>query len=201
VTERGSDSLSTSIPLERIPLAFCAHLPTEISVYGAAFVPEDFHPRYGVERKEYIYRIYTARTPSPFETGRSYHYSRPLLPNSVELMDKAARLFEGRHDFTAFMAQGSKIVDAERRVYSASVERDPSDPNIIIFRVSADGFLYNMVRIMTGTLLSVGSGNISPEYIFEIIESKNRSMAGETAPPEGLYLNRVIYPTDYFNVV
>jgi len=108
----------------------------------------------------------------------------------VNAMREAAKSFIGYHDFAAFMAQGSKIVDTRRTVYSAEVE---VDGDMLIFRVSADGFLYNMVRIMAGTLADIGEGRIKPDEIGKIIEGKNRAAAGKTAPPDGLYLNRVVY--------
>ena len=105
-------------------------------------------------------------------------------------MNKAAQKFVGKYDFTAFMAKGSKIVDATRRVYYSQVY---TEGDMIVFKVAADGFLYNMVRIMSGTLLDVGRGNISEDDIEKIILSKTRSNAGATAPAHGLYLNMVSY--------
>lgn len=198
VAEHGKNSLDTDIPPERITRAMCALLPSDISVYGAFFVPDDFHPRYDVIKKEYIYRIYTRPEPSPFELGRAFHCPFVKGDDALQRMQRAAKNFVGTHDFSAFMAQGSKIVDAHRTVFEASVYPDLSDSNVVIFKVSADGFLYNMVRIMAGTLISVGRGKLEPSDIEGIIRSKDRSNAGETAPPYGLYLNKVIYSEDYF---
>ena len=105
-------------------------------------------------------------------------------------MNDAASHFVGEHDFSAFMSQGSKVESTVRNVAYASVSRED---DIIIFRVAADGFLYNMVRIMTGTLLSVAQGKILPEEIPEIIKSKQRERAGMTAQAHGLYLNKIVY--------
>ncbi len=198
VAEHGKDGLDTTLPPERITRAMCALLPSDIAVYGASFVPNSFHPRYDVVKKEYIYRIYTRPEPSPFELGRAFHC--PFIRDSEALrrMQLAAKHFVGTHDFSAFMARGSKIVDARRTVFDASVSTDPSDGNVLIFKVSADGFLYNMVRIMAGTLVSVGRGKLEPADIEDIIRSEDRSNAGETAPPCGLYLNRVTYSKDHF---
>lgn len=198
VAEHGKRGLDTDMSPKRITRAMCALLPSDISVYDAASVPDTFHPRYDVVKKEYIYRIYTRTEPSPFEVGRSFHC--PFLGNDESLlrMQLAAKHFIGTHDFSAFMAQGSKITDAKRTVFDASVTSDPEDGNIIIFRVSADGFLYNMVRIMAGTLISVGRGRLEPSDISRIIGSAERSEAGETVPPYGLYLNKVTYSENYF---
>lgn len=198
VAEHGKNSLDTDISTERITRAMCALLPSDISVYDAAFVPDTFHPRYDVVKKEYIYRIYTRPEPSPFEIGRSLHCPFIRSSESLRRMQLAVKNFVGTHDFSAFMAQGSKIADAHRTVFEASVDTDLSDNNVVIFKVSADGFLYNMVRIMAGTLISVGRGKLDPSDIESIIRSKDRSNAGETVPPHGLYLNRVIYSENYF---
>lgn len=198
VAERGKNSLDTDITTERVTRAMCALLPSDISVYDAAFVPDTFHPRYDVVKKEYIYRIYTRPEPSPFELGRSLHCPFIRDSESLRRMQLAATNFIGTHDFSAFMAQGSKVVDAHRTVFEASVSKDSSDSNVVIFKVSADGFLYNMVRIMVGTLIYVGRGRIEPYDIVHIIESADRSKAGETVPPYGLYLDHVMYPNDYF---
>lgn len=197
VTEHGKPYLETAVPSEKITRAFCSLLPNDICVYGVAWVDESFHPRYDVERKEYVYRIFDRAEMSPFEVDRAYHFPHRLSDAAIEQMALAAKHFEGKHDFTSFMAQGSKITDAVRNVYSADVRRG-RDENIVEFTVSADGFLYNMVRIMTGTLIDVGKGKRSSEDIDGIILTKDRSAAGETAPACGLYLNRVIYKKNIF---
>lgn len=198
VAEHAKSSLVTDMTPRRITRAMCALLPTDISVYGAAFVPDTFHPRYDVVKKEYIYRIYTRPEPSPFELGRAFHCPFIRDEDALLRMQLAAKNYIGTHNFSAFMAQGSKIADARRTVFDASVIVDPQDENIVIFKVSADGFLYNMVRIMAGTLISVGRGRLDPSDISRIISSEDRSEAGETAPPYGLYLNKVTYARDYF---
>jgi tRNA pseudouridine38-40 synthase len=119
-----------------------------------------------------------------------WHYPRKISDEAVLKMDEAAKNFVGKHDFSAFMASGSKVTDTVRNVISARVEKHGET---IEFTVSADGFLYNMVRIMTGTLVAVAEGRISPSQIGGIIESRERSRAGNTAPADGLYLNRVEY--------
>ncbi len=190
VQKRGESGLPTSLPPERVPKALSAHLPCDISVYAARWISEDFHPRHTAIRKEYIYRIYNSSVRSPFEEGRSLHYPKQISDEAFSKMQMAAKSYVGCHDFTSFMAQGSRIEDCRRTVYSSEVRRDG---DIIEFTVSADGFLYNMVRIMVGTLLSVCEGKILPSDIEGIIESRDRDAAGATAPAHGLYLNRVIY--------
>lgn len=197
VTEHGKPFLRTTMSGERISRALCALLPNDICVYGTAWADDGFHPRYDVKMKEYIYRIYARAEMSPFEAGRAYHCRHTVSEEALDRMRRASEYFVGEQDFTSFMATGSKITCAVRTVYFADVCRE-TDDNIIRFTVSANGFLYNMVRIMAGTLLQVERGRIAPYDIKEIITSRDRMRAGETAPAEGLYLNRVVYNTDLF---
>lgn len=192
VEPRDSSGDWLKIPPEKFYLAANNVLPGDISVSGAFIVDDDsFHPRYSVVGKEYVYRIYDSPVPSPFLKGRAYGYGRRISEKSVSDMDEAAKQFAGKHDFTSFMASGSKITDAVREVFSASVARRG---DLVEFSVYADGFLYNMVRIMAGTLIDVASGRTKCEDISGIIEARDRSRAGATLPPEGLYLKKVIYP-------
>lgn len=190
VSKRGEEGLLTDIDIKKLPRAMTAHLPEDISVYYAEWVDNSFHARYDVKYKEYIYCVYNDPIRDPFLCGRAWHYPRVLNDDAVKNMDLAAREFIGEYDFTAFMTQGSNVSTTVRNVLSASVCRDGKK---IIFRVSANGFLYNMVRIMTGTLISVGEGKIAPSDIKKIIDSKDRSLSGMTAPAHGLYLNKVVY--------
>lgn len=183
-------STANKIPLASIPVAFSHLLPSDISVVEALEVAEDFHPRYDVCYKEYIYKVLLSPAPDPFLFGRVWHYSRAVLENAEELMNDCAKELVGKHDFAAFMASGSKIEDTVRTVKYCSASREG---NILTVRIAADGFLYNMVRIITGTLMLAAAGKLDADGIREIIESKNRSLAGVTAPPEGLYLNKVVY--------
>lgn len=190
VSKRGTDLLETTIPSNRIPMALNAHLPEDISVYDAMFVKEEFHPRYDVKYKEYVYRIYNSPCRNPFERDRAWFYPRMIDQTALENMKLAAQHFCGTHDFSSFMAQGATVAHAVRTVTHASVERVG---DVIEFHVAADGFLYNMVRIMTGTLIAVAEGKIFPDQIPEIIAAKDRSAAGMTAPAHGLYLHCVTY--------
>lgn len=178
---------ANAIPEKGIPMAVNLFLPNDISVKFAKDVPESFHPRYDAVGKEYVYKIWNADYKDPFMVGRSLIYTRRL---NEELMDAAAKKFVGSHDFAAFMAAGSKITDTVREIYSSRVTREG---DTVFFTVSGNGFLYNMVRIMTGTLIDVSNGRISCDDIPNIIKSGNRQNAGATVSPEGLYLNRVFY--------
>lgn len=190
VNKKGSESIDTSVPIEKIPGAFDFYLPPDITVNSATWVENSFHPRYDVKHKEYIYKIWNGRSRNPFLQGRSWHYPRKIDENDLENMNIAAQSFIGTHDFSAYMSANSSVKTTVRTIYSAAVERDG---DVITFRVCGDGFLYNMVRIMTGTLICVSEGKISPEDIIDVTNSKDRSRAGITAPAEGLYLNKVTY--------
>ncbi len=190
VTEAGGDCLRTTIPVNRIPRALNIHLPDAVAVYNALWVPTDFHPRYDVSSKEYLYRILNTPARDPHEVGRVWHYPRSLSDEGLAAMQMAAKGFVGKRDFAACMAAGSHVQSTVRHVLSASVTREG---DIIAFRVRADGFLYNMVRIMVGTLAEVAEGRIPPDSIPARLDSLDRRNLGRTAPAEGLYLDRVFY--------
>lgn len=190
VEKKEKDYLETSVPIEKIPFALNFVLPDEICVVSAEWKEADFHARYSVSGKTYVYRILNSPYRDPFEINRSMHFPKFIGEDVIERMNRAANNFCGKHDFSAFMAVGSKICDPVRTVTSASVIKSG---DIIMFSVSADGFLYNMVRIMAGTLLEVAKGNISAEDILSIIDSRDRKRAGNTLPPYGLYLVKVDY--------
>ena len=190
VTKKGEPDMNTEIALSKIPRAMSAHLPPDVAVYDAKWVSDDFHPRYDVEYKEYEYLICNAPVRDPFLEGRAWYIAQRFTDADIDRMAEAAERFVGQFDFSAFMAQGSNVSSTVRCVKYAKVERSGG---VIRFRVAADGFLYNMVRIMTGTLVAVAQGKLCADDIDRIIESKNRAEAGMTAPPEGLYLNKVVY--------
>ena len=190
VTRKGADSLETQIALARIPAALNAHLPRDLSCKAAEWVDAEFHPRYDVVYKEYCYRIFNSPVRDPFEEGRAWHIPYPFDDATVEKMNLAASHYVGEHEFSAFMASGSTVESTVRLVHHARVEKQG---DVITFTVAANGFLYNMVRIMTGTLVAVAQGKIEPDEIPKIIASLDRKNAGMTAPAEGLYLNRVVY--------
>ena len=190
VTPKGKDSMETTIPLDKLPRALNIHLPDAVAVYQALWVPADFHARYSVSSKEYVYRILNTQNRNPFEHNRAWHYPRPITDEAFEAMQMAAKGFIGKRDFAACMASGSKVQSTVRNVMDAFVDREG---DLITFRVRADGFLYNMVRIMVGTLAEVAEGHIPADSISARLDSLDRSSFGRTAPAEGLYLNRVFY--------
>ncbi len=173
---------------ETVVKAVNANLPDDVAVKSCREVPEDFHARYSVVSKEYEYRMYTSDVRSPFLRNHALFLRYPL---DVKLLNEAAKSFVGTHDFRSFMASGSKITDTVRTVYKAEVSE--KENGLVTFNISADGFLYNMVRIAVGTLLEVQQGKIKPDEIIKIIAAKDRSMAGFTAPPQGLYLKEINY--------
>jgi tRNA pseudouridine38-40 synthase len=166
--------------------ALNSNLDPRIAVLDCKGAAEDFHARYSAVSKEYHYIIHNGAVHDPFMNNRAWHYPQPL---DAEKMNIMAKELLGTHDFTSFMASGSKITDPVRTVYSADVIRDNDK---IVFSVSANGFLYNMVRIMTGTLVDLSRGRLDMS-MSEIIEARSRDSAGVTAPPHGLYLYRVNY--------
>lgn len=180
-----------TVPVGKVHRALSKFLPDDISVCGEAAVGDDFHPRYSVRRKTYVYRMYDTPYHDPFLEGRAWHLKRALNDGMIGKMNDAAEAIVGRHDFTSFMAAGSKITDAVREVYSLSVIRKAD--GMTELSVTADGFLYNMVRIITGTLVDVACGTLSAEDITSVIEAHDRTKAGRTAPACGLYLADVEY--------
>ncbi len=179
------------IPIGKVHRAAARYLPPDIAIVGEAEADDDFHPRYSVVSKEYVYRMYDSPAADPFLAYRTWHLKRRLTDTGIGRMNECARYIIGCRDFSSFMAAGSKITDAVREVYSLNVMRHG---DFIELRISADGFLYNMVRIITGTLTDCAAGTIEPSDIAEIIAAKDRTRAGKTAPPDGLYLSDVRYP-------
>ncbi|MBO5064785.1 MAG: tRNA pseudouridine(38-40) synthase TruA [Clostridia bacterium] len=178
----------STIPVKNFPAALSsAKLPGEISVISCEEVDIDFNARFDCLKKEYVYIFENTEIPSPFNYKRALNYKYKM---DVALMNEGAKHFIGEHDFSAFCASGAEVLSKVRTIYDAAVERKGDS---IIFRVCGNGFLYNMVRIMAGTLLYVNNGKINVDDIPDIILSKNRSWAGITAPPDGLYLNRVYF--------
>lgn len=190
VSKKGESGIVCTVPESALPLALNRFLPEDICVREARFVEDSFHPRYDVKYKEYQYKILNSPLPDPFLYGRVWHYPKFIDDASLENMNKAAGLFVGTHDFSSYMASGSSVSTTVRTVTEAEVRREG---DTVIFRICADGFLYNMVRIMTGTLVGVAEGKFSPDDIVSITESRDRSRAGVTAPPQGLYLHKVVY--------
>ncbi len=179
-----------SIPVGKFHRAARRYLPGDISIVGEGTAGDDFHPRYSVKSKTYVYRMYDSPAWDPFEEKRAWHLGRKIDGAGIEKMNECARELAGRHDFTSFMTAGSKIVDAAREVYSVSVKREGG---VILLKITADGFLYNMVRIIAGTLVDCAGGLYSPGDLTKVLEARDRTKAGRTAPPDGLYLMEADY--------
>ena len=171
----------TRIPPEKISYALNIRLPEDIVVQDSCEVAPDFHPRHCNSRKTYEYRILNRRFAMPTRRLDTYFYHRPL---DVERMQQAARYLKGTHDFKSFCSVNTVVEDTVRTIYTLQVIKDADD--IITIRVQGSGFLYNMVRILAGTLIQVGIGAMEPEQMAEILEAKDRSASGPTAPAQGL---------------
>ncbi len=176
------------IPAEKIPAALNNYLPPSIAVLSAKEMDEEFHARYSCKGKEYIYKIWHNDIRNPFLDKYALHYWYPL---DIERMNEAASHIEGYHDFTSFCTLDNREKGDFHRTVSRVCVSEAE--NMVTVTAQADGFLYNMVRIIVGTLLYVSQGKISPDEIPSIIEAENRKKAGPTAPAHGLYLNRVFY--------
>ena len=175
---------------EKLPLALNSHLPQDIRVLSARIVPEDFHARYAAHTKTYLYHIRNSAIDSPFEQRYYYRVPGHLDETAMAL---AAEGFVGRHDFTSLCASGSSAAahgDTVRTVTECRVCR--TGDNIEVF-VTADGYLYNMVRILVGTLCEAGAGRLSPDAVPGILAAKDRRLAGPTVPAKGLFLHHVSY--------
>lgn len=176
------------MPGDKISYALNQRLPEDIRIVKSEEVAPDFHPRHCDSVKTYEYRIYNAEFPLP--TKRLYsHFT--YVPLNETLMQEAAAYLEGEHDFKSFCATAAEVESTVRTVYQVYVERVREE---IVIRVSGSGFLYNMVRIIAGTLMEVGQGKYPPEHIHDILEAKDRSAAGPTAPARGLTLVSYEFP-------
>lgn len=183
-----SMKINSDIPCERLKMAINRFLPDDVAVTSVKEVPMDFHARYSCIGKEYIYKIWNEPVRNPFFNGRALHYWYRL---DIDKLNKAAVNYIGKHDFTSFCTLDNRDPDnMVRTVKSFSIEKDNG---LVTMRVSADGFLYNMVRIMVGTLLRVAMGKMEPDDIKDVLLQKDRAKAGPTAVPYGLYLNKVFY--------
>ncbi|NLN20112.1 MAG: tRNA pseudouridine(38-40) synthase TruA [Firmicutes bacterium] len=181
---------SGSIPVERWPYALNAVLPQDIVVRDARVVHPDFHAQYWARKKRYRYTIDNGPVPCVFRRRYAYRVYHAL---DVEAMAEAASLLEGRHDFAAFRSVGSGVESTVRTLYELRVERCG---DMIQITACADGFLYNMMRIIVGTLLEVGKSKRPPKWVKEVLMSRQRHLAGPTVPGLGLCLMEVIYDDD-----
>ena len=178
-----------NIPCMRLIYALNSRLPRDIAVFQAFDMPEDFHARYSCKGKEYIYKIWNSRIREPFLEGRALHYWYDM---DIDSMQEACEYIKGTHDFTSFCTvdKSREIGDFHRTVTELDVVREGS---LVTVKIQADGFLYNMVRIIVGTLLNVSEGKFKPSDMNDIINALDRTKAGAKVPAHGLYLNKVIY--------
>ncbi|MBR6700773.1 MAG: tRNA pseudouridine(38-40) synthase TruA [Firmicutes bacterium] len=191
--QRASFKADFGIPVEKLAFVMNNMLPGDIKIIEAKEMPLDHHARFDAKGKEYIYKIMNCAEKDVFKRNFYYFFDKPL---DVDKMREAAGCLVGTHDFASFMAMGSTPQETTVRTiysYDVTAETNESGSKEISLIVKGDGFLYNMVRIMTGTLIEAGTGKIRPEEIADIILAKDRSRAGRTAPPQGLYLGEIYY--------
>ncbi|HHX96876.1 MAG TPA: tRNA pseudouridine(38-40) synthase TruA [Clostridia bacterium] len=179
---------STKIPVEKLPLALNTLLPPAIVVLDAQIVPPDFKAPFQAQNKTYLYQFYNQPLRSPFWRRYAYHVPFPLNLTAMQL---AAQFLVGEHNFKAFCAQGATVKSYTRTIFACSLEQDLP---LIKLWVTGNGFLYNMVRILAGTILEVGQGKRQPEEIKDLLAEGERKFAGPTLPPQGLFLYQVTYP-------
>lgn len=178
---------NTQIPAEKLSYALNRSLPDDIVVQNSKEVRGNFHPRRAESRKTYAYRIWNADFVQPF--NRNYtHFVYSAL--DVDAMRKAAGYLLGEHDFTSFCSVKAQVADHVRTIYDMTITKERE---LLTLRITGNGFLYNMVRIIAGTLLQVGLHRISAEQVKQILEAKNREAAGPTAPAKGLMLVEIRY--------
>ena len=178
----------SAIPPERMSYALNQRLPEDIVVVRSEEVAPDWHPRYQNRiRKTYEYHIYNSPVPNPLRRRYSAYVSFPL---DIRKMQEGAAYLKGKHDFASFCCVRSQVEHTVRTIEEITVAREGEE---VVIRVSGNGFLYNMVRIIAGTLIRVGRGFYEPEMVKQILEEKKRTNAGVTAPPEGLVLTEILY--------
>lgn len=178
---------NSNIPIEKLPLAINGNIDKAICVTKAEIVPDDFHARFSVKKKTYVYRILHSKFELPFERFYAYKYGGEL---SIEAMKEACTFFEGTHDFTSHKSLGTDTKTSVRTMFDCHIE---CKADIIEIYMTADGFLYNMARTIAGTILNCGSEKILPQDIPEILQNKDRKKAGATLPAHGLFMKYTQY--------
>jgi len=178
---------NSNMPVEKFPIALNTKLKRSVRILSAEEVEDNFHSRYNCKKKTYRYVINNSENGTAIYRDLEYNFSQKL---DVEKMKEAANYFIGEHDFKGFKASGTSSKSSVRTIYKAEVFKENEK---IIIELTGNGFLYNMVRIISGTLIDVGLGKIAPKEITEIIKSGQRERAGKTLPPQGLYLVKVEY--------
>jgi tRNA pseudouridine38-40 synthase len=186
-------SLDRDLAADAVVRALNVRLPPAVRVVSAVAVASTFHARFDARAKTYQYRIWNAPVADPFERAYAWHVPEPL---DVVVMDSAARLLEGEHDFTAFCAAETDTLSTRRVVMRSSVRRQAPQLALVTYDVSGSGFLRHMVRTIVGTIVEVGLGRQPVEWLAEVLASEDRRRAGRTAPPHGLCLIAVQYGED-----
>lgn len=176
------------IPGDKFSFALNQRLPEDIRIQESCEVDEDFHPRYADTVKTYEYNILNRRFELP---SKRLYAAFSYYPMDIERMNQAAAYLVGEHDFKSFCSAGAQVQTTVRTIYAVTVTKDNDD--MIHIRITGNGFLYNMVRIIAGTLMQVGTGLIEPEQVKEILEARDRSKAGPTAVAKGLTLVEIRY--------
>ena len=185
--QRAVIDIDTTVPTEKFPLALHSFLPEDISVVNAEDVNAEFHPRYDCVKKTYQYKIYNGKYRNPI--CRKYsEYCHVFLDEKK--MNEVSKAFIGTHDFKAFAASGNSSKTTVRTIFDIYVKREGE---FVVITVTGDGFLYNMIRIMAGTLMLAGTGKLDFDGLLKIIESQDRTKAGKTAGPNGLTLMEINY--------
>ncbi len=176
-----------TIPCANIVRGINSLLPDDLAVLNCEEAPADFHARYSCKGKEYMYLILNRREKDPFLADMALHYPYEL---GTELLARAAQDFVGRHDFTSFCGTANQKSDSFRTIEYFRIEKSE---NLVKLLVKGDGFLYNMVRIMVGTLIFINEDKLSADSVPRILAARDRNLAGKTVPAHGLYLNKVYY--------
>ena len=194
-TDRGVHALSQyahadidiNINEKKLKRAMNSNLPDDIHVISVKKVPDDFHARYNVKKKEYRYYMNLGEY-NPIEKNYVYQYNYKL---NIEKMSEAIKYFEGKHDFRAFVTENKDKINCVRTIEKVNIRKLPNKKIVFIF--VGDGFMRYQIRNMVGILIMVGQEKITPSTVKEILDSKDRSKNGKTAPSQGLYLTKVIY--------
>ena len=176
--------------------ALNATIPKDIRIVGATTASEEFHVRYNSVKKTYYYKLYIGREVDPFLLN---YVGKHNFDFNFEKAQEALQYFIGEHDFSSFCSKNSSVEDKVRTIYSLTMEKDPINSNIVNFEITGNGFLYNMVRIIIGTIQNVAAGKCEADYVKEILDKKDRQYAGPKADASGLYLKEVVYDDDKIN--
>ena len=184
-------STNSRLPNDELVQALNAKLPADVAVLSVQDAPQEFHATYDAQRKTYRYHIHNGRIRNVFDREFSWHYPQPL---DVPAMHQAGQALVGRHDFSSFQSAGSPRPDSVRTIHALAVQRGSGESEEqISVEITGDGFLYNMVRSIVGTLVQVGKGAHAAQWVADVLQAQDRKAAGPTAPAHGLFLVSVEY--------